>query len=147
MGILTESKIQEMTRLLSEDYTVGRVIDRALPFEQPDPDVIVQLVEKLFQLAYLGYYQEKPGPYRVVHRNSKIHLLLEDLAYILAGQIELALRFLPDYNEAHQNSLRDRAEEMTCRFLEKIPQIPLTAPGEVRQFGNAAHSFLFVHRI
>lgn len=123
MGALSEQKIVELSQLLTENYRSDRVIDRALPFEQPDPAVIKQLVEKLFQLAYLGYYQEKPGPYRVIHRNSKIHLLLEDLAYDLASQIELALRFHPDYEHADQQRIREQAEDLTCRFLEQIPRI------------------------
>ena len=123
MGILSEEKIQDMVELLARDYKSDRVIDRALPFEQPDPAVIKQLVKKLFQLAFLGYYQETPGPYRAVHRSSKIHLLLEDFAYELTGQIELALRFRPDFDTSQQPGLRDQAETLTCRFLEKLPQI------------------------
>lgn len=123
MGILTESQIEKMTQILTEDYQKDRVIDRALPYAQPDPKVIHLLVKKLFQIAYLGYYQEQPGSYRVVHRSSQIHLLLEDMAYELSGQIELALRFHSDYESSDQTVLHERAEELCLRFMEKIPEI------------------------
>lgn len=121
--MLNEERIHKMAKLLMQDYQQERVIDRALPYEQPDPAVIQKLVSKLFEIAYLGYYQEQPGPYRAFHRNSKIHMVLEDLAFDMAEQIELALRFHPNYEKFDQSALREYAEDLTCQFLEKIPQI------------------------
>lgn len=134
MEELTETQIERLAQLLTEDYRQSRVIDRALPFAQPDPRVIHILVKKLFQIAYLGYYQEQPGSYRVVHRSSQIRLLLEDLAYELAGQIELALRFRPDNEQCDQASLHQQSQSLCLQFMEKIPEIRKTLEMDLQAF-------------
>ena len=43
---------------LLRDYQSGRAIDRIASAREPDRDVIVRMIDELFQIVYPGYYRD-----------------------------------------------------------------------------------------
>jgi serine O-acetyltransferase len=92
-------------------------------FHQPDHPVIISLVDKLFQIAYLGYYRDQQESFKIYNMNSKLTLLIEDVAYQLNKQLVLALHFAPEYAATSDEIIEEKATEICVAFLKKIPKI------------------------
>ena len=114
-------RIQQVAGLILQDYKNGRDIDNMDVFNQPDSDVVIDILYKLLNILFPGYYREKS--YRSYNYDSRISVLVEDVLYNLQKQIAIALRFKEEYEEASYDELRVKSEEIAIEFLEKIPQI------------------------
>lgn len=123
MNTLIEQEIDGIVSSIIKDYRKDRIIDRVDLFHQPDHPVIISLVDKLFQIAYLGYYRAREESFKIYNMNSKLTLLIEDVAFHLNQQIVLALRFHPDYMDAAECIVQKKAMEICVEFLNKIPKI------------------------
>jgi serine O-acetyltransferase len=55
--------------------------------------------------------------------NSKLTLLIEDVAYQLNKQLVLALHFAPEYAATSDEIIEEKATEICVAFLKKIPKI------------------------
>ena len=59
-----ELEVQELVSDILEDYKANRDIDRMEDFfNQPDKDVIIDIVNKMLRILFPGYYRDKS--YRV----------------------------------------------------------------------------------
>lgn len=114
-------RIQKVAGLILADYQNGRDIDNMDVFNQPDSDVVIDILNKLLNILFPGYYREKS--YRSYNYDSRITVVIEDVLYNLQKQIAIALRFKDEYADAPYETVRVEAEEMAIAFLEKIPQI------------------------
>lgn len=50
-------------------------------------------------------------------------MLLEDVLYNLIKQISIVLRYVPEYEKAHENEISAEAERLALKFLGTIPKI------------------------
>lgn len=123
MSNLMEREIDTIVGSIIQDYTKERAIDKVDLFHQPDHPVIISLVNKLFQIAYLGYYRDQQESFKIYNMNSKLTLLIEDVAFQLNRQLILALRFSPELADASEEAIAEKATEICVTFLKKIPQI------------------------
>ena len=100
-----EGSIHDLTQNILADYTAGRPIDRIEPFNQPDRDVIIALIGKLRRIVFPGYF-----------RDPAYHVY--SAAHSLSALIDI-----------------DRqAQEMTVRFLEKIPDVRALLATDLQAF-------------
>lgn len=117
-----EQEVQELVSDILEDYKGNRAIDRMEDFfNQPDKDVIIDIVNKMLRILFPGYYRDKS--YRVYNAASQLSLLIEDVMYYLNKEIEKVLKFSPKYQGEKEDSYHRIAQEITIEFLKKIPQI------------------------
>ena len=61
---------QEMNEIFNEliaDYEHGRDIDNMKVFEQPDQDVVIEIIQELLMICFPGYYREREYRTRSVH--------------------------------------------------------------------------------
>ena len=114
-------RILQITESILEDYRNGRDIDNMDVFSQPDNEAVVDIVQKLLNILYPGYYREKN--YRSYNDNSRISILIEDVVYNLTKQIAIALRFRDDYAQAPEDKIKDTAEDIAITFISRIPKI------------------------
>ena len=116
-----QSRISDITNMLMDDYTKGRVIDEVKNFDYPDKKIIIDILEKLKIVIYPGYYRN--SSYRTYTVRSNISILLEDIIYNLIKQVSIVLKYAPAYKEADNAAINKASERITFAFLEKIPMI------------------------
>lgn len=116
-----EDKVQKIIELIQNDYDGGKEIDKIGVYDKPDKAVVIEIVQKLFQIVYPGYFMDRS--YKVYSAKNSLAVLMEDVFYRLNQQIELALRFDPRFEKASRTEIEDAAEDFTEQFLAKIPQI------------------------
>ena len=110
-----------LVHFVIEDYHNNRNIDKVNQIEQPDKEIIVDIIYKLLKVVYPGYYFDKSfKSYNIEHY---ISALLEDVAFHLTRQIAIALRFSQTYENTSKNERRERAQEITADFLRRIPGV------------------------
>lgn len=114
-------KVQEIIELIQEDYDGNKDIDKIGVYDKPDKAMVIDIVQKLFQIVYPGYFMDRS--YKVYSAKNSLAVLMEDVFYRLNQQIELALRFDVRFENATETEIKEAAEEFTEKFLQKIPQI------------------------
>lgn len=116
-----DSTIGTLTDALLSDYQKGRAIDRIEPFSQPDREVIIALIGKMKRLLFPGYFRDPS--YRIYNMKHSLAVLMEDTAYHLGRQIAIALRLGEAVDDARARELDAQAQELTVRFLERLPEV------------------------
>ena len=114
-------QIRSITENILSDYENARDIDKMDVFSQPDSEAVTDIVQKLLNILYPGYYRERY--YRSYNDNSRISILIEDVVYNLSKQIAIARRFRKDMEKKSEKTLREVAETTCLEFLGKIPNI------------------------
>lgn len=115
------NRIQGVTNQILTDYQNGRDIDNMNVFNQPDSTMVVDIVRKLLNILFPGYYRSRA--YRSYNYDRRIAVVIEDVIYNLQKQIAIALRFKEEYAAETDYELRMTAEELAIDFLERIPKI------------------------
>ena len=105
----TQKDIEQVVDLILEDYAAGRDIDRMEADNQPDKDVIIDVIEKLRRIVYPGYFHDKT--YRIYNAKHNLSMLIEDVMFNLSRQMALVL---PE---------GENAEKICLDFLSRIPKI------------------------
>ena len=105
--------LQGVTDTLLDSYAGGRLIDRIEPFRQPDREIIIQLIDKLRRLVLPGFYRDRS--YKTYDIRNALRVLTEDVAFLLKGQVMLALG---DEGDADL-----KAQHIVIEFLAQIPAI------------------------
>ena len=117
-----ELEVQELVSDILEDYKSNRDIDRMEDFfNQPDKDVIIDIVNKMLRILFPGYYRDKS--YRVYNAASQLSMQIEDVMYYLSKEIVKVLKYSSSYGSGSEEENRNTARKITIAFLKKIPQI------------------------
>lgn len=116
-----EDEIKEIVGDLLEDYNDDRTINQIELFDQPDTELIVDILDKMFKIVFPGFFRDKT--YRFYNLNSRLTVLLEDVMFNLNRQIAIALRQLPENCNLRDEEMTEKAEKITLEFFRKIPQI------------------------
>ena len=92
-----ELEVQELVSDILEDYKANRDIDRMEDFfNQPDKDVIIDIVNKMLRILFPGYYRDKS--YRVYNAASQLSMQIEDVMYYLSKEIMKVLKYSSEYD-------------------------------------------------
>ena len=114
-------KISGFVDTLLQDYQGDRTIDAVIAFDQPNKEIVIDILQKLRKLIFPGYF--RAHSYRVYTMRNQTTMLLEDVIFNLNRQIAIVLEYIPELKEAGREAIAKRAEEITFAFIEKIPQI------------------------
>lgn len=103
------------------DYKEGKVIDKTDVFNQPDKDIIFDIMKKLQKIILPGYYKNKT--YRVYTLRNYLTMLIEDIIYNLKKQIIIVYKGSNNLGELNEDEIEEKAEKTAIDFLNKIPKI------------------------
>ncbi len=120
-NVRVQREIESVVHLLSDDYKLGRDIDRVISFHQPDTDAIIDITDKLRRIVFPGYFREKA--YKVYNVEHSLATLTEDVVYTLHKQISRALKYDSQYADKEYEVLSSRADEITFAFLRTLPKV------------------------
>ena len=122
-----EQQLKEITKEIMEDYQLGRDIDKMNVFDQPERDVIIDIVNKMLNILFPGYYRDKT--YKFFNLENKISVLIEDVMYNLTDQIAIALEYDDEVKStAGGASVGDacisvRSQMLAVEFFKRVPKI------------------------
>ena len=122
-----EQSIESIVDGILLDYGNGRTIDRLDPFQQPDKEVVIDMIGKLIRIVYPGYSRDKS--YRIYNARHNLSMLIEDVMYNLNKQIALVLRPRRGEEEASRC-----AQEISIAFFRAIPDVRAVAQTDVEAF-------------
>lgn len=118
---ITENAISNVVESILEDYGKDRSIDRVNTFNQPDKAVLIDVISKLQQMIFPGYFHNKG--YHTYTRRNNLTMLLEDVVYNLSRQISGVLAYNEKYASMTTEQLGEEAGRIALTFLEKLPLI------------------------
>ena len=113
--------VDDIVDVIFEDYEKGREIDRMEFFGQPDQDVVIEIIQRLLQILYPGYYRD--SNYTPSKAKHMLAALIEDVICDLGRQIEIVLVNDSRYADADKATRRAAAEEICMVFFQQIPKI------------------------
>ena len=114
-------QIREIVENILADYDKGRDIDKMSPFDQPDSDMIEEIVRKMMRIIFPGYHRDKI--YRSYNAYYNISSLIEDVMYNLNKQISIVLHYRPEFLGMSEEELDEETHRITFAFFRQIPKI------------------------
>ena len=123
MGHVTaDQEMQEIVGNILSDYkNEDRYINKMNLFEQPDTEIVRDILNKLIKIVFPGFFREKY--YRFYNLSSQLNVLIEDVVYNLQKQILIALKQSPQYKEKGEDEVESDAREIILEFLRRIPKV------------------------
>ncbi len=121
MSRLNEDRVESIVRLILDDYTDDRVVNKTDLYNQPDKKAIIDIVGKLLKILYPGYYSDKV--YKIYSLKNNMSAAIEDVIFHLNKQIMIVLKYCSTYPAYTDCELDEKAKNITLDFMEKIPQI------------------------
>lgn len=115
---------QEVSSLVDEilgDYQSERTIDRGDTVNQLDKEAIIEIVNKLQQIIFPGYFKNKK--YKFYTQKNNLTMLLEDVLYHLNQQVAIVFEHMAEYAGLEPEALRSLAGEKCVAFLRCIPKV------------------------
>ncbi|WP_026528242.1 serine O-acetyltransferase [Butyrivibrio sp. VCD2006] len=116
-----KTEIEGIVNLIIDDYNKGRDVDQMDIYNQPDRDVVIDIVKKLTKVLYPGYFRDKT--FRSYNDANRVAVIIEDAIYNLQKQVAIAFRHGGGYENASDETLTCGARCITHEFFKKIPEI------------------------
>lgn len=117
----TQQRIHQVTDMILEDYKKGRVVDKQNHFDDPDKEVVTDILKKIQIIIFPGYFRNEH--YRTYTLDNTLSMLLEDVLFNLTKQISLVWKHLEGKAELSQEQTLEEAQEIAFKFFEQIPMI------------------------
>lgn len=124
--------IESIVSAILADYKEDRIINRTDITVQPDRDKVVEILDKLMKMIFPGYFREKN--YKFYNLNSRLTVLTEDIIYNLKKQVAISLVQKPEYENASYDERVEASEEITGKFMLKLPDIRALIETDVQAF-------------
>jgi serine O-acetyltransferase len=121
MDNIIENNVNDIVDTILNDYTHDRTIDKMKLFTQPDRYVIIKIIENLMKIMYPGYFRDTTHKIYIMENSTRV--LIEDTLFRLNKQIELALKYSPDYENADDCELHVEAQRLTVAFFHTLPKV------------------------
>ena len=122
---------EEILDSILADYELDRTIDKMEDFyDQPNKEVIIDIIEKLLKIIYPGYYRDRA--YKSYHANHHLSTLIEDVLYRLSRQIAKVSKFCPKLDGKCREQIEKESYEITVDFLRQIPKIREYLEGDLQ---------------
>ncbi len=112
-----EEQIEAVVEQLLQDYHGGKDIDKIDPLHLPDREAVVDLIGKLRQIVFPGYFRD--GSSYIFHVRHNLSVLIEDVTFRLSCQISLALQT----QGMAEREADARAQTLCLEFIRRIPQV------------------------
>lgn len=121
MESIIEQEIDNIEKIIMDDYQSDRSIDKMELFTQPDRDVIIDMIHNLMKIIYPGYFRDKS--YKIYHMENNLRVLTEDVLFHLNKQIILALKYSPEYEQADEETIQTVSQKMSVSFFRQLPHV------------------------
>ena len=120
MGNLRFTEFERITEEILGCSGKACGIEEQMKFLQlPNREKVEDMVDKLFQLVYPGYFRDRSLKfYNIRHF---LTTLMEDVAYHVQQQVQLALRYR--HGDVTEEERQERAVEITKSFINAIPKV------------------------
>lgn len=130
-SMIERSEAEEILQSILKDYQLDRTIDKMEDFyDQPNKEVIIDIVEKLMKIIYPGYYRDRA--YKSFHASHHLSTLVEDVLYRLSRQIAKVSKFCPKLDGKCREEIEEGSYEITVDFLRQIPKIREYLEGDLQ---------------
>lgn len=116
-----EREINGLVAEILDDYKKARSIDNINVFDQADKEVVIDILNKLRQIIFPGYFKNKA--YRIYTAKNNLTMLLEDVFYHLNKQVMIVLRYDERWVNATVEELSIQSYEICMQFFKTIPKI------------------------
>ncbi len=116
-----EREINGLVGEILDDYKKARSIDNINIFEQADKEIVIDILSKLRQIIFPGYFKNKA--YRIYTAKNNLTMLLEDVFYHLNKQVMIVLRYDEKWMNATIAELSIHSYEICMQFFKTIPKI------------------------
>ncbi len=125
-------ELEKIVSAILADYKEDRIINKTDVSDQPDKDAVNDILAKIFKMIFPGYIREKS--YKFYNLNSRLTVLTEDIIYNLKKQIAISLNQKPEYSGTPYEVRAKIAEELTEKFMLRIPHIREYVDTDVQAF-------------
>lgn len=116
-----EAKVDELIAYVLDDYRLGRDIDRLKIFDKPDKGKVIEIVNKLFQIIFPGYFRERA--FKIYNAENSLSVLIEDVFYHLNKQVMLALGFCRKRSGMDEKQKEQEAFRICTEFFMRLPKV------------------------
>lgn len=121
MGKVDEKSVENIVKMILDDYEDDRSINRTDLWNQPDKNAIIDIVDKLLKIMYPGYFSDKV--YRIYSIKNTMGAIIEDVIFNLKKQIANVLRYGNSHTDLSYDKIDELAQHITMQFMERIPLI------------------------
>lgn len=118
---ITKQAITELVGNIMDDYDKERTIDKVNTFNQPDKEILVDIIYKLQQLIFPGFYHNKR--FRTYTTKNNVTMLIEDILFNLSKQISGVLAYNPKYKNYDEVQIREESDRLSLEFMHRLPTI------------------------
>lgn len=118
---LIEKELEIILDGIFSDYEENKFIDKVDISNQPDKTVIVDILYKLQEIIFPGFF--KPDTYKTYTVRSTVTTLVEDVLYNLKKQIGITLRYAPTFSNSSPCEIEGESQRIAVEFMKKIPKI------------------------
>ncbi len=128
----SNKNLEKIVSAILEDYKEDRIINRTDITDQPDKDMVNEILDKLIKMIFPGYIREKS--YKFYNLNSRLTVLTEDVIYNLRKQVAISLIQKPEFAGASYEKRAEAAEELVEKFMLRFPVIREYVETDVQAF-------------
>ena len=126
---MIDKDLEKIAEGIFNDYEQGRFIDKTDIINQPDKNVIIDILTKLQEIIFPGFF--KPRTYKTYTVKATVTMLLEDVLYNLKGQIAKTLKYDSNFSNSTDCEVAGEAHRIAVEFLDRIPYIRDYISGDV----------------
>ena len=118
---LVEKELENIMEGIFADYSEKKFIDKVDISNQPDKKVITDILSKLQEIIFPGFF--KPDTYKTYTVKTTISMLIEDVLYNLKKEIGITLKYNPIYADSSACEIQGESQRIAVEFLKSIPKI------------------------
>lgn len=116
-----EEEVENIVGFILEDYKNEKDIDRINIFNKPDKAEVIDIVNKLLQIVFPGYFRDKS--FKIYNPENSLSVIVEDIFYHLNKQIKLALGFCKKNAGLDEKQIEKTANTISVEYFKRIPKI------------------------
>lgn len=118
---LIEKELTSIMDGIFKDYGENKFIDKIDITNQPDKKVITDIILKLQEVIFPGFF--KPDTYKTYTVKSTVSMLVEDILYNLKRQIGITLRYDSTFADSSPCEIESESQRIAVEFFKAIPKI------------------------
>lgn len=118
---LIEKELNSIMEGILKSYGESKFIDKVDISNQPDKKVIVDILSKLQEIIFPGFF--KPDTYKSYTLRSTVSMLVEDVMYNLKSQIAITLKYDDVFSDSSKCEVEGEAQRIAVEFFNRIPTI------------------------
>lgn len=121
MSEYIKGELDGILKSIIDDYSENKFIDKTDIFNQPDKRVIVDILHKVQQIIFPGFF--KDTTLRAYTLKATVATLVEDVMYNLIKQISIVLKYNRRCANINPEKLQQTAEHIAVEFFKTFPKI------------------------